>query len=187
MKIYSTPNYDLTTTYSNMGRGRKQSDQSSPSVTQLIGMVRLGQSIFESTGLSMTAQYQWNIQKESRYLVSEYGSISDDAIFDDHYGYEGLQVSAMITQVLPFDARVRLIAGVQNKTYSNLAAYDLVVGVLSNQRKDVRSTYTINFTKEFESLNISLNVAYEYIVNSSNDPFYHYSNHAISVYLAFGL
>ena len=72
-------------------------------------MVRAGQSIFENTGLSMTAQYQWNIQKESRYLVSEYGSISDDAIFDDHYGYEGLQISAMLTQVLPFDARVRII------------------------------------------------------------------------------
>ncbi len=109
MKIYSTANYDSTTASSGMGHGRKNSNQSTPTVTQLIGMVRIGQSIFENTGLSLTAQYQWNIQKESRYLASEYGNISDDALFDDHYGYEGLQLSGMLTQVILSDARIRIV------------------------------------------------------------------------------
>jgi hypothetical protein len=184
MKIYSTANYDSTTASSGMGRGRKQSSQSSPSVTQLVGMVRVGQSIFENTGLSLTAQYQWNIQKESRYLASEYGSISDDALFDDHYGYEGLQLSGMLTQAISSDARVRLVGSLQNKLYSNLAAYDLTDNIVSGQRSDTRTTMSLQFSKEFGSLGFTLNAAYDYIVNDSNDLFYHYTNNAFSLGLS---
>jgi hypothetical protein len=184
MKIYSTANYDSATASSGLGRGHNQSSQSSPSVTQLIGMVRIGQSIFENTGLSVTAQYQWNIQKESRYLASEYGNISDDALFDDHYGYEGLQLSGMLTQVISSDARVRLVGSLQNKLYSNLSAYDLSNNLVSDQRNDTRTSVSLQFSKEFESLGITLNAAYDYIVNDSNDSFYHYTNNAFSLGLS---
>jgi hypothetical protein len=184
MKVYSTANYDSTTANSGMGRGRKNSSQSTPTVTQLIGMVRVGQSIFENTGLSLTAQYQWNIQKESRYLASEYGSISDDALFDDHYGYEGLQLSGMLTQVILSDARIRIVGSWQNKLYSNLSAYDLSNNLVSGQRSDTRTTLSLQFAKEFESLGIALNAAYDYIINDSNDSFYHYTNSAFSLGLS---
>jgi hypothetical protein len=184
MKIYSSANYDSTTANRGMGRGKNNSSQSSPSVTQLIGMLRVGQSIFENTGLSLTAQYQLNIQKESRYLISEYGNISDDALFDDHYGYEGLQLSAMLTQVISSDVRVRLVGNWQNKLYSNLAAYDLRDNLISSQRNDTRTTASLQFTKEFESLGFTLNAAYDYIVNASNDSFYHYTNNALSIGLS---
>jgi hypothetical protein len=184
MKIYSTANYDSTTASSSMGRRRNQTSQPSPSVTQLIGMVRIGQSIFENTGLSLTAQYQWNIQKESRYLASEFGNISDDALFDDHNGYEGLQLSGMLTQVISSDARIRLVGSLQNKLYSNLAAYDLADNIVSGQRSDTRTTISLQCTKEFESLGITLNAAYDYIVNDSNDSFYHYTNNAFSLGLS---
>jgi hypothetical protein len=184
MKIYSTANYDPATANGGMGRGRKQSNATSPSVTQLTGMVRVGQSIFENTGLSLTAQYQWNVQKESRYLASEYGNISDDALYDDHYGYEGLQLTTMLTQVILSDTRIRIVGNWQNKLYSNLAAYDLADNLLSGQRSDTRTTLSMQFTKEFESLGITLNAAYDYIVNASNDSFYDYTNNAFSVGLS---
>jgi hypothetical protein len=132
----------------------------------------------------LTAQYQWNIQKESRYLASEYGNISDDALFDDHYGYEGLQLSGMLTQVISSDARFRLAGSWQNKLYSNLSAYDLSNNLVSGQRSDARTTLSLQFTKEFESLGITLNAAYDYIVNDSNDSFYHYTNNAFSLGLS---
>jgi hypothetical protein len=184
MKIYSTANYDSATASSGLGRGHNQSSQSSPNVTQLIGMVRVGQSIFEHTGLSLTGQYQWNIQKESRYLVSEYGNISDDALFDDHYGNEGLQLSGMLTQVISSDARIRLVGSWQNKLYSNLSAYDLSNNLVSDQRNDTRTSVSLQFSKKFESLGITLNAAYDYIVNDSNDSFYHYTNNAFSLGLS---
>jgi len=184
MKIYSTANYDSTMASNGMGHARNQSSQSSPSVTQLIGMVRVGQSIFENTGLSWTAQYQWNIQKESRYLASDYGNISDDALFDDHYGYEGFQVSGMLTQVISSDTRIRLVGSLQNKLYSNRAAYDLEDNLVSGQRYDTRTSVSFQFSKEVESLGITLNAAYDYIVNDSNDQFYHYTNNAFSLGLS---
>jgi hypothetical protein len=184
MKIYSTANYDSTMASSSMGIGRKQSTQSTPTVTQLSGMVKVGQSIFENTGLSLAAQYQWNIQKESRYLISDYGTISDDALFDDHYGYEGLQLSGMLTQVISSDARIRLVGSIQNKFYSNLSAYDLADNLVSGQRSDTRTSVSMQFTKEFESLGINLNASYDYIVNASNDSFYSYTNNAFSLGLS---
>ena len=180
-KIYLTGNYDSTIINTGSGRGKKQSEQSTPSVTQFSGMLRVGQSIFENTGLSLTAQYQTNIQKESRYIISTYGVFSDDAIFDDHYGYEGLQLTIMLTQVLPFDARLRLIGISQNKKYSSLPAYDLAENLIASQRNDTRNSFSVNLTKEIESLGISLNAAYDYIVNSSNDPFFDYTNQAFNI------
>ncbi len=184
MKIYSTANFDSTMASSGIGRGRSQSSLSSPSVTQLIGMVRVGQSIFENTGLSLTAQYQWNIQTESRYLVSAYGTISDDALFDDHYGYEGLQLSGMLTQVISSDIRLRFVGSIQNKLYSNLAAYDLADNLVSGQRSDTRTLVSLQFLKEFESLGLTLNASYDYIINVSNASFYDYTNHAFSIGLS---
>jgi hypothetical protein len=184
MKIYTTANYDSTTASSSLGRGRTHSSQSAPSVMQLRGMVKVGQSIFENTGLSLTAHYQWNIQKESRYLVSEYGNISDDALFDDQYGYEGLQLSGMLTQVFSSDARLRLVGSWQNKLYSNLAAYDLADNLVSGQRNDTRTSVSLQFSKEFELLGITLHASYDYIVNASNDSFYDYTNNAFSIGLS---
>jgi hypothetical protein len=141
-------------------------------------MVRVAQSIFEGTGVSLTGQYQWNIQKESRYL---YGSIPDDVIFDDHYGYEGLLLSVMFTQVLPLNSRLRFTVAKQNRIYSTLPAYNLIGNLVSDKRNDNRSVYTVQFKKDFEELDISVNATYDYIINSSNDVFYDYTNKAFTL------
>jgi hypothetical protein len=180
IKVYISSNMDSTLhSGSGMGLGRQSSSQPAPSVTQISGSLRIGQSILENTGVSLTLQYQTNIQKESRYLSSEYGMLSDDAIFDDHYGYEGMQVNAMLTQILPFDARVRLTYNRQDKSYSSLPAYDLAGIQIADRREDIRQTVTLQLVKEFSWM--SLNATYDYIVNSSNDQVYHYTNNALTV------
>ena len=120
-----------------------------PSVTQLTGMARIGQSIFEGTGLSLTSRYQWNIQKQTRYLSSSSGVISDDELFDDHYGYEGLQTSLMLTQVVSESMLLRVSGGLQNRLYSSLAAYDLEGNQVADQRVDDRSYVSVYLEKTF--------------------------------------
>ncbi|MBN1397865.1 MAG: hypothetical protein JXA06_07525 [Bacteroidetes bacterium] len=195
IKIYSSQTSfinDTTAGSSGAGQGQGQggsgqpgagtqisttSTTSTPTVTQLICTARVAQSIFEGTGISFTAQYQKNFRKESRYL---YGSIPDDVIFDDHYGYEGLALSAVITQVLPLDSRLRFTAGRQNRLYSTLPAYDLTGSVVSDKRDDERSFYTIQLKKDFEEQGLSVYATYDHVVNSSNDIFYDYKNNAFS-------
>jgi hypothetical protein len=186
-KIYSTPNYDSTTQSGSQGSGygrRRIGSASTPSVTQLIGLARVGQSIVEGTGLSLTSSYQLNVQKESRYLTSDYGTISDDELFDDHYGYEGLRTSLMLTQLLPADIRVRITGSLQNRSYTERPAYDVDGNQVAATREDTRKIVTIQFDKQFEALGISLGISYDYIVNRSNDLFYNYTNNALTARVA---
>jgi hypothetical protein len=179
-KIYSSSTASESS-YNSNSKGKSGSSLLLPSVIQTIGSLRIGQSVWEETGLSMLAQYQLNLRKQTRYISSEYGLISDDEIFDDHYGYEGLMLQGMLTQKLPLDMQVRLIISRQDRLYSNLPAYDLLGNQLAGQRNDIRTASTINLTKSFESLGINLNISYDYIINSSSDQLYDYTNNAIGV------
>jgi hypothetical protein len=193
VKAYSTQTSTTTSTTGGWGHGQQQSSQTvtttetSPSVTQVIGMIRVGQSIFEKTGISLAATYQWNIKKESRYLLFQDGSIPDDAVFDDHYGYEGLLLNAMLTQVLPFESRIRASLSRQDRLYSTLPAYDLTGAIVSDKRKDTRTAFTLQLKKDFEALGVTLNAVYDYIVNDSNDGYFNYTNQAITLSISVGV
>lgn len=153
-------------------------------VSQLTGGLRIGQGIVEGTGISLAAKYQWNLQKEVKSLLLTYGSVSDDELFDDHYGYEGLHPSVMLTQVLSGSAMLRMTAGTQERLYTSLPAYDAEGTVLADRRIDRRSYLALTFQKSFES-GFSLKAAFELIRNKSNDPFYDYSNQALTIQLAY--
>ncbi len=176
-KFYSTVNPT-----SGMSGMRKGSLSIMPSVTQLTGFVRVGQSIVDGTGLSLTARYQWNIQKQTRYLSSSYGVISDDELFDDHYGYEGLHTSVMLTQVLSESMFLRISGGIQNRIYSTLAAYDLNGNQTADTRFDQRAYASVFFQKEFE-FGLIVKGAYDLIRNASNDKYYDYWNNAATIEL----
>jgi hypothetical protein len=77
-KQYTTPNADSNATSGSGRWGRQSSSDASsyPSVVQFIGMMRIGQSIIEGTGLSISGQYILNLQNESRYILSSDGIIS---------------------------------------------------------------------------------------------------------------
>ena len=183
-KIYSTPNFDSTMQGS--GRGaRRLSSASTPSVTQFIGLARIGQPLMEGTGMSLMTSYQTNLQKESRYLSSEYGTVSDDELFDDHYGYEGWHMSLTLTQLLPAEMTLKATGSLQNRNYTERPAYDLAGNTISATREDTRKTLTLLFEKRFVSAGISLGVTYDYIINASNDAFYHYTNNALTGRIAF--
>ncbi len=152
-----------------------------PSVTQLTGMVKLGQRITDDLGVSITERYQWNIQKQTRYLSSDYGFISDDELFDDHYGYEGFHTNLVITALLSESVTLKLSGGVQDKLYSSLSAYDWTGNVVADQRVDARWYGNILLQKEFIDLGFILKTSLDVIRNSSNDAFYDYINNAITL------
>jgi hypothetical protein len=153
-----------------------------PDVTQLTGLARFGQRITDETGISATFRYQWNLQKQSRYLIDAEGYLlSDDEIFDDRYGYEGLHSSLMFTQLLSESMKIRVTGGINKKLYSLLPAYGIDGTVLADQRNDQRSYLSILLEKEFTDLGFGVKTSLDVISNSSNDPFYDYNNKAVGV------
>jgi hypothetical protein len=175
--------YSSAATAANSTTGQGKSSSIAPDVTQLIGTLKVGQSLAERTGVSLTMRYQFNLQKESRYLSAEYGFISDDEIFDDHYGYEGLHTSIMLTQLLSETMLVKVTGGIQNKMYSSLSAFDLGGNLLADERKDARQYLNLLLEKRFPSLGISLKGAVDIIRNKSNDSYYDYRNNAYTIEL----
>jgi len=185
-KIYTTANVEEVTV---AGHGRRHnrnlSSTSTPRVTQFIGIARVGQAIIAGTGLSMTAQYQINLQKASHYLTSQEGVIADDELFDDHYGYEGLQATVMLTQLLPAGMVMKIAGGMNERNYTGQPAFDLTGAQLDDQRLDHRRNFALQVEKSFESLGVSFGLAYDYIDNNSNDAYYDYTNHAFTALLSF--
>ncbi|MFA6455246.1 MAG: hypothetical protein WCW40_00380 [Bacteroidota bacterium] len=154
-----------------------------PSVTQTIGTVKIGQGITDNIGISITERYQLNLQKQTRYLSSEYGFISDDELFDDHYGYEGLHSNATVTALLSETTTLKVSGGIQNKLYSSLAAFDVNGNYAAGQRSDERSYLNITLLKRFDEQGISVKGSIDRIQNSSNDALYHYNNTAVTLEL----
>ncbi len=186
-KIYTSANLEETASMSRgRGHGGRVVAASRPKVTQFAGIARLGQSLVAGTGLSLTAQYQINLQKDSRYLSSEYGVISDDELFDDHYGYEGPQVNVMLMQLLPAGMVMKISGGTQQRKYSERPAYDLDGNQLAGERADTRRVLSMQLEKNFKTLGFSLGLAYDSIRNESNDRFYDYTNNALTAQLSFG-
>jgi hypothetical protein len=186
-KIYSTSNeQDIVSMAGGTGgRGAGSMNGSAPSVTQATALIRVGQGITDATGLSLTTQYLWNLKKESRFLSTDYGAVSDDEVFDDHYGYEGPSWNLMLTQILFEDLSLRVKAGTQRRSYSARQAFDLQGEDLGFTREDFRSFLTLSVRRSFPTLGVSVDLLYDYIRNDSNDPYYHYSNNALSVEFSF--
>lgn len=184
-KEYRTANPDTGTVTSPMGARWQSVDVAAPGVTQLTGTLRIGQGITEKTGISLTGQYQANLRKEARYLALEGGILTDDELFDDHYGYEGPMGSAMLTQLLPADFRFRAYGSVQERRYSNRPALNLQGLQVAPQRIDTRSAISLSLDKGFPSLGLLASLVYDRITNTSNDAFYSYRNDALSMRLTF--
>jgi hypothetical protein len=183
-KKYMTPNADSVSS-GGSGKGKQRAIVSTPGVTQLIGTLKIAQGVAQGTGLSLTGQYQVSLEKELRYLTFSDGRLTDDELFDDHYGYEGPLGSLVVTQLLPADIRLLISGTVQQRRYSDRPAYDLTGVVVAPQRIDNRSTFSVSIDKPIESLGLRLTLIYDHIINASNDSFYDYRNNAVAARISF--
>lgn len=157
-----------------------------PDVTQLTGMVRAGQRISDEIGLSAMLRFQWNLLKQSRYLLDENGYlISDDEIFDDHYGYEGLQASLTYSHIIGETMMLRITGGYLDKIYSQLPAFDISGNQTALQRNDDRFYTSVLMEKDFPEFGFTVKSSLDIISQSSNDPYYDYHNRAVSVEIVF--
>lgn len=178
--------YRLPLVIDTLGTRGATSTLFAPDVAQWTGMLRVGQSLAEGTGLSVMAKYQWNARKQSRFLAASTGDISDDELFDDHYGYEGFHGNVMLTQVVSPSILLRLTAGQQTRMYSSLAAYDMDGLSVADQRVDQRRYLSLFLQKTTEQGYV-LRAALDLIRNVSNDAYYDYGNTAITAELAIPL
>jgi hypothetical protein len=156
-------------------------------VSQWITEVRLAQSLTHATGISLAYTFRRNPDGVIRYLAGQVsGYVSEDELFDDHYGYESNELAALLTQVLPSKITVKAGADVRWKNYIERMALDLSGEFLSGGplREDRRLQFRLSLGKKFtlaggRSLNL---IAESYwIDNHSNDMYYDYRARTVSL------
>jgi len=172
------------------GRGSAStySDVELPSALQMTSWVRLAQSLFNTTGLA--------IQYDARFLLS--GSNRDaliyadeSQIFDDPMGYESQAIGTELTQMLPWNMKLKGAYYYSEKNYSTQGIYldendeNYDESIL---RKDTRNTASATLQKTFSAdwfgkSTISLNLTHQWMKNVSNSYWYNY----ISNYTSLGL
>ncbi|MGA9120929.1 MAG: hypothetical protein WB699_16300, partial [Bacteroidota bacterium] len=163
------------------GSGRHSSSLSSPGVSQLVGSLKIAQGITGKTGISLLGQYQGSLAKESRYVSFGEGTVSDDELFDDRYGYDGPLFNLGLTQIAGDDVRLQAAASYQRRLYTLRPALAMDgITVLALQRIDERTAFSLEAIIDLPLGGTTLSLLYEYIVNSSNDPLYTYRNQALS-------
>lgn len=149
---------------------------------QLVVGLRLAQSLSPSVGVSLALSQRHNLTNSLRYLGDPEGFYySDEELFDDVYGYHGMDVSPSVKKLFSHGISLSLGATWQHKQYDNrLAArsdgsyYDDL-----RLRDDQRSLLYVGVEKKW-SLHPSLtplvlSLRYTRIWNQSNDAYYNYN------------
>lgn len=186
----------IVVTPSKPGRGRGQpygrGNAAMPSDTSIVAYnmtalkaqqvrlsLKLAQSLFSKTGLSVQYIRQFEPENNIRYLTGlEYSYSKDDDLYDDPYAYGSNELGVTITQVLPWQSTLKVYANLWDKNYF----YTIVNDSTSSQnqanenRSDRQKLIGLIFQKNFKIStklkSLSFYSSLNYIANQSNDRYF---------------
>ncbi len=157
---------------------------------QVVALLKFGQAVNPKTGLGLQLLLRRNINSSVRYLISDAGYYySDEELFDDVFGYEAEQLRLTLKRRLPWRMQASFGASATAKHYINRRALDLQGYPFEDGRlrDDTRFIAFLTLTKTLSYSRsmapVRFNVDFTYIVNNSNDPYYHYKTN----YISFGI
>jgi hypothetical protein len=160
-----------------------------PSTTQLSAWINIGQSLSETTGLSVRYLKRWNLTDRGRAFVGgAVDFIGEEDLFDDPYSYESDELSLTVTQMLDHGIKIRGGAFYLLKTYGYPYTLDYSVPD-TDLRQDERSGGWVRVEKRFAGdwllfSGLRLSLGYVYLTNDSNTAYYNYSSNAVSLGLS---
>lgn len=164
------------------------SEDASSLVDQMIGRITLGQSLTTTTGVSLSYLRRFSVYSGS-HPVYPLGGIwyeqPDDELFNDPYSYEGHDVRAVVTRLLPLNSSARIGYEFSARDY-RFEALDLEGNPLPDpqQREDSRHLAWLNLSKTFITGSTPGDIRtffdYTYIDNRSNDPYFDYTDSVYS-------
>lgn len=181
-------NYSMTETvtsstgFKGNGKGygsmmRYNQNENSINIMQLRTSLKISQSLFENSGMSIYYLNRKNLNKSEQNLQSSDFIYSDDQeLWDDPYDFQSNEYGIELTQKLPFDFTVKLSGGYARRHFTS----NLADSLNSTQRIDGKTEWWFGISKNFTSVSVfeSLAVTAEYmfINNESNMSLFNYKN-----------
>jgi hypothetical protein len=152
-------------------------NESDIDLMQLRTLIKVSQSLFENTGMSIYYLNRTNLNKSEQNLQSSDFIYSDDQdLWDDPYGFHSNEFGIEVTQRLPFEFTLKLSGEYARRHFtSNLAdSLNLI------QRIDGKTSLWIGVSKIFTSIPVFesfvVTVEYMFINNESNMYLFNYKN-----------
>jgi hypothetical protein len=134
------------------------------------------QGIGEYIGLSASAARQWIVSGENPFLsIEEFYLVQNPSA--DAFSWDGLLLTGRITLILPWSIEAKTGYTHSDKTYPGVELLDLEGLPTGVMRNDVRHLFEARLQKSFRRFSIF--AAYSHIDNTSNDPLFDWSAHAI--------
>ncbi|MDT8323218.1 MAG: hypothetical protein RRA94_03820 [Bacteroidota bacterium] len=157
-----------------------------PSTSQLRAWVNIGQSLGETTGLSVRFLQRWNLTDRGRAFVGgAVDFIGEEELFDDPYSYESSELSFTLTQVLNWGMRLRGGGFYIAKSYDYPSTLDYSDPNVES-RQDDRIGGWLRIEKRFGGdwllfNGLRLSLGYVHMRNRSNTSYYDYNSNALSL------
>jgi hypothetical protein len=147
--------------------------------SQILLTNRIAQSISDNAGMQLTYSYRYNLLKNSRSSFLGSSFVSDDALFDDHYGYGGHELDLGLTQILPYGILMKANAEYQKKNYYNQFNTSFDENSVLSDRNDNKYIVSFSLQRKFKiSENtigpMDVNLGYSFQKNNSSINLFNY-------------
>lgn len=149
--------------------------------------LQLGQGITDDLGLSAFVFLRNNISGGNRYFNNINYVFYEEELFNDIYSNEGIETGLTLSYLFRPNIMGKIASRYEIRNYTDLPAADEEGNDLEELRQD--DQFSIGASLEFglgeilSGLYLSLN--YNYIMNSSNDYYYDYTNQIYAITLGF--
>jgi hypothetical protein len=152
--------------------------------SQILISNRIAQSIIDEIGVQFTYSLRYNLVNNSRVIQSSTYNLSDEELFDDHYGYSGHEFELGYTHILPLGFILKGSFNYLIKNYNSQFLSTLVESSDLIDRNDKKSIYLISIRKKlelfgeiFDPFDIFVNFIHQN--NSSSISYYNFNSNSI--------
>ena len=157
-------------------------NMSIPETRQWLLSLRIAQSIFDGTGISLQYDRRFEPGQNTRYLQGqEYAYSKDDELYDDPYSYGSHELQFVLTQILPWNSQLKMFAEFYDKDYTYTVDFGDQAETTS-YRSDQQTILGLFVSKKIGinrfTRGIEFYLSTYYLSNQSNDPYFNFDNYS---------
>jgi hypothetical protein len=138
----------------------------------------IAQGLGKNIGINLSGMRQWVISGENPFsYIEEFYAVENPSY--DSFSWDGYQLGSQLTFLLSWDIQIKLGYTLFKKEFPGIESLDLEGNPLGVMREDKRNQFEVKAEKNFPKFSVFL--FYSYIKNSSNDLYFDWNGHFLSI------
>jgi len=151
-------------------------------VLSLAGLI--AQGLGNKLGLRLSGMKQWVLSGQNPFtFIEEFYAVENPSY--DRFSWDGYNVETQLTLLVPWNVQLKIGYTISNKEFPGIESFDLEGNPLGIMRKDNRNQIEVRAGKNFPRFSVFL--SYFFINNSSNDLYFDWNGHFLSLGIEWNL